>query len=173
MMMGSPSAIRCRGPKQNASCWSTRAVPASWRARWICACSNVTQLGWVRNSPSWPNWTESVRSHVNWASRSLKRLLLPSGEPGVRNPPSRCQSGVHQRPDLRQMRREVFPDEPRWRNLLGVRLLFFSLAVLAVLVLVLLFLPSATVRVAPETQMQKLAISASASSKVATCQSDG
>lgn len=74
----------------------------------------------------------------------------------------------NQRPDLRQMRREVFPDEPRWRNLLGIRLLFFSLAVLAVLALVLLFLPSATVRLAPKTQMQSLTISASASSKVAT-----
>ena len=73
-----------------------------------------------------------------------------------------------QQPDLRQMRREVFPEEPRWRNMLGVRLLFFSLAVVAVLVLVLLFLPSATVKLTPKTQVQRLVISASASSKVAT-----
>ena len=72
------------------------------------------------------------------------------------------------RPDLRQMRREVFPVEARWRNLLGIRLLFFSLAVLAVLVLVALLLPAATVSLTPAAQMQSLAISASASSKVAT-----
>jgi hypothetical protein len=72
------------------------------------------------------------------------------------------------RPALRQMRRDVFPGEARWRNLLGIRLLFFSLAVLAVLALLLIFLPSATVKLSPETQMQSLAISVNSSSKVST-----
>ena len=71
------------------------------------------------------------------------------------------------RADLRQLRAEVYQDEAPWRNLLGIRLLFFSLGVLAVLILLLLFLPAATVKLTPATQMQSLAISASASPKVA------
>jgi hypothetical protein len=71
-------------------------------------------------------------------------------------------------PDLRQMRREVFPGEAHWRNLLGVRFLFFALAVLAVLVLLLLFLPSATIQLTPINHLQGLTISVRASPKVAT-----
>ena len=71
-------------------------------------------------------------------------------------------------PDLRQMRREGFPTEARWRNLLGVRFVFFTIAVLAVLVLLLLFLPSATIRLTPITHIQSLTISVSANPKVAT-----
>ena len=72
------------------------------------------------------------------------------------------------RSDLRRMRREAIPAEGRWRNLLGIRLLFFTLAVLAVLALLLLFLPSAMVKLTPETRIQSLTISASASPTVAT-----
>ena len=72
------------------------------------------------------------------------------------------------RPDLRQMRREAIPGESPVHNLLWFRLFFFSLAVLAVLALLLIFFPSATVDLAPETQTQSLAISASASLKVTT-----
>jgi len=36
--------------------------------------------------------------------------------------------------------------EPAWKNLIGIRLLFFSLGVLAVLTLSLLFIPSATIK---------------------------
>ena len=71
------------------------------------------------------------------------------------------------RTDLRELRREVYQEEPPWRNQLGFRLLFFSLAVLAVLVLLLLFVPSATLELKPATQLQSLAISASANPKIA------
>ena len=71
-------------------------------------------------------------------------------------------------PDLRQMRREVFPPEARWRTRLGFRLLFFGLGVVAVLSLVLLFIPSATIELMPVTHLQSLAISASASPKATT-----
>jgi Baseplate J-like protein len=91
-----------------------------------------------------------------------ERRTWMAGEPD--EPPARRNP----RTDLRQLRREVYLDEPPWRNLLAVRLLFFSLAVLAVLVLLLLFLPSATVELKPETQLQSLSISASANPKVAT-----
>ena len=70
--------------------------------------------------------------------------------------------------DLRRMQQETIPAEGRWQNLIGVRLLFFTLAVLAVLSLLVLFFPSATVALSPKTQMQSLTISASASSQVTT-----
>jgi hypothetical protein len=70
------------------------------------------------------------------------------------------------RPNLRKMRREAIPNEAYWRSLLGFRLFFFSLGVLAVLILLLLFFPTATVVLTPQTQMQSLSITASANSLV-------
>ena len=72
------------------------------------------------------------------------------------------------RSDLLRMQGEAIPAEGRWRNLFGIRLFFFSLAVLAVLALLVLFFPSATVTLKPETRMQSLTISASASLRIAT-----
>jgi hypothetical protein len=72
------------------------------------------------------------------------------------------------RPDLRQMRREVFPPEAPWRSLYGVRFGFFTLGVLAILVIPLLFIPSATIHLTAATRQQSLMISLSASSKVIT-----
>jgi hypothetical protein len=70
--------------------------------------------------------------------------------------------------DLRSMQREAVPVEGHWRNLFGVRLLFFTLAVLAMLALLVLFFPSATVALTPETRLQSLAISLNASPQVTT-----
>ena len=77
------------------------------------------------------------------------------------------------RSNLRRMQREVVPAEGRWRNLIGIRLLFFSLAVLAVLALLVLFFPSATVALTPETRLQSLAISISASPQAASVELSG
>ena len=77
------------------------------------------------------------------------------------------------RSDLRRMQREAVPAEGRWRNLFGIRLLFFTLAVLAVLALLVLFFPSATVVLTPETRMQSLTISINASPQVATINLNG
>ena len=67
------------------------------------------------------------------------------------------------RPDLRQMRRETFPPEARWRSNLALRFTFFVLAVLAILALLAVFIPSATIELTPETRMQNLTVSVSAS----------
>jgi hypothetical protein len=75
--------------------------------------------------------------------------------------------------DLRRMQREAIPEEGRWRSLLGIRLLFFSLAVLAVFTLLLLFYPSATVELTPATRTQSLTISASSSLKIAKVNLEG
>ena len=69
------------------------------------------------------------------------------------------------RPDLRRMLRESLPVEGRWRDMLGLRLAFFFLGVLSVIVLLLLFFPAASVRLSPETRIQDLTISANASLK--------
>ena len=70
--------------------------------------------------------------------------------------------------DLWHLRSEIYSKEAHWRNLSGVRIPFFTLAVLAVLVLILLFIPSATIRLTPTTHLQGLTISVSASPKVGT-----
>ena len=75
--------------------------------------------------------------------------------------------------ELRRMQREAVPAEGRWRNLIAVRLLFFTLAVLAVLALLVLFFPSATVALTPETRMQSLSISLSASPQVTAINLNG
>ena len=72
------------------------------------------------------------------------------------------------RPDLRQMRRAAFPAEAHWRTRFVFRFLFFSLAVLAVLALLLLFLPSASIELTPETHQQSLTVAVSASPEVTT-----
>ena len=70
--------------------------------------------------------------------------------------------------DLRSMQREAVAAEGHWRNLFGVRLLFFTLAVLAMLALLVLFFPSATIAITPETRLQNLTISLNASPQVTT-----
>jgi hypothetical protein len=67
------------------------------------------------------------------------------------------------RPDLRPMRLTAFPTEAHWRTRFVFRFLFFSLAVLAVLTLLLLFLPSASIQLTPETHQQSLTVAVSAS----------
>ena len=88
--------------------------------------------------------TAAIAQRRTWGAKS-------SAETPVRRAP---------RSDLRRMQREAIPAEGRWRNLFGIRLLFFTLAVLAVLALLVLFFPSATVALTPETRMQSLTISA-------------
>jgi len=72
----------------------------------------------------------------------------------------------HDRPDLRHMRREAFPPEAHWRSLIGFRLSIFSLAVLAIFVVLSLFIPSATIHLNPAIRLQSLKFTVSASPNV-------
>ena len=72
------------------------------------------------------------------------------------------------RPDLRRMRREAFHSEARWRSLFGIRFSFFTLAVLAILAVLWLFIPSATIQLNPATRLQSLTFTVSASPNVTT-----
>lgn len=67
------------------------------------------------------------------------------------------------RPDLRQMRLEARPAPAAWTELPAARLALFSLAVLALLAMLLVFLPSATVSLFPTLESQTLTINLSAS----------
>ena len=96
--------------------------------------------------------TAAIAQRRTWGAKS-------SAETPVRRaPPS----------DLRRMQREAIPAEGLWRNRIGIRLLSFTLAVLSVFALLVLFFPSATVVLTPETRKQSQTISLSASPQVAT-----
>ena len=67
------------------------------------------------------------------------------------------------RPDPRERRAEACPPEPAWQANVATRLTFFTLGVLAVLAVVMLFIPSATVSLYPKLQTQELTLQVSAS----------
>lgn len=70
-------------------------------------------------------------------------------------------------PNLRQMRRDAASaTEAPWRSIYGFRIIFFSLGVLAILAVFLLFIPSATIRLNPATRLQSLTFSIKASPNV-------
>jgi len=81
-----------------------------------------------------------------------------------KSPASPFIRSVH--PDLRQMRREAFPPEARWRSLFGFRFLFFTVGVLAIFAVLSLFIPSATIQLSPATRLQSLTFNISASLNV-------
>jgi hypothetical protein len=72
------------------------------------------------------------------------------------------------RPDLQTMRSEAFPPDARWQSLFGVRFLFFSMGVLAILVVFSLFIPSAEIQLIPATRLQTLTLTISARKEVTT-----
>ncbi len=71
-------------------------------------------------------------------------------------------------PDLWQMRRELYSNGKHWQNLPAVRISFFTFAVLTVVVLLVLFLPTAVIQLTPTTKLQNLTISVYANPNVAT-----
>ena len=70
-------------------------------------------------------------------------------------------------PDLRQMREQAFPPEPRWRSNLALRIAFFVIGILAILALLTLFIPSATIQLTPATRLQSLTFAVSADPQAA------
>ncbi len=75
--------------------------------------------------------------------------------------PARPSSRFRRRfplPNLDDLRAAARRTEAQWRTSLGVRLAFFSLAVLALLVLLLFLLPSAEIQLSPEVITQSLTL---------------
>jgi Baseplate J-like protein. len=71
-----------------------------------------------------------------------------------------------ERPDLDQLRRDAFPPEAAWRSNFWLRFGFFTLAVLAILAVLSLFIPSATIHLKPATGLQNQIITVNASREV-------
>lgn len=84
------------------------------------------------------------------------------GELKVPRPPARRAP----RRNLRAMRQSLPPVNPPAKSF-AVRIFFFSLAVLAVLTLLLVFLPSAEIELSPQSQVQRLTLVVRASPDVA------
>jgi hypothetical protein len=83
------------------------------------------------------------------------------------------QKGRKERPDLGQMHRDAFPTEARWRGNSILRLTFFGLAVLAIIAMLVVFLPSATITLAPALETQSVNLSLSASADVVAISAAG
>ena len=81
----------------------------------------------------------------------------------VPRPPHKV-SQHNEHPDLRRMRRDLSHPIPGWQDRPVYRFLVFTLAVLAILAVLLTFFPSAVIQLAPATRLQTLTFKASASS---------
>jgi hypothetical protein len=125
------------------------------------------ELGIVtRDGEIWAAARELGLPIFSTAARAQKK-------PWPANPPARLQRRTRQL-DLRALRRTLTP--PRllpWLRWPGFRLSIFALGVLAVLVLVLIFIPSAEVNLKLPAQKQSLEIAVSADPEVKTVQLSG
>ncbi len=108
--------------------------------------------------------SEALREHAQNLGipvfRAVSRAQRHAWQKSLAAEPFQSQTSLE---SLRKLRGEIVPTEAPWRSLLWVRLLFFSTAVLAVLVLLVLLFPSATIKVSPQTQVQSLSINVNAS----------
>lgn len=68
--------------------------------------------------------------------------------------------------DIRKLGLDAKIKEPEWRALVGVRLIFFSLGVMAVLLIFLLFIPSAEVKLNLPVQIQTITLHVTADETV-------
>lgn len=89
----------------------------------------------------------STAKRYNWQSASPARKLYRRDE----------------KPDLRQMRGDISPPQQNWQDQPRFRLLIFSLAVAGILTVLLTFVPTASIQLTPQTQLQSLAFRISAS----------
>jgi hypothetical protein len=109
------------------------------------------QLAIVSRSLQLRRAAEGLAIPVFMAPGSAQRRVWDEEKVPV---PLRRRSGP---PDLNRMRLDAFPPEALWRSLDNVRFGIFSLAVLAILAVLSLFIPSATIQLTPATQQQNLA----------------
>ncbi len=126
-----------------------------------------TQIAIVSVSPVRTRLARELGIPIYKSTATAQRKVWPtqslSEKTARRHPPS----------DLRQMQLEAIPSDGMWRNLLWVRLVSFSLAVMGILVLLLLIFPSASVQLTPKTRLQSLSLEVSASPDVEVPGPDG
>ena len=115
------------------------------------------QLGLVTRS------TEIRRAAGELGIPFFTTIAEAQSKPWRKRPSHPIPARRNPRPDLRELRAESCPPEPAWQAHAATRLTFFTLGVLAVLAVVLLFIPSATVSLDPKLQTQELTLQVSAS----------
>jgi hypothetical protein len=106
----------------------------------------------------------------DWVRREAEALGLPvfrssaaaQKEAWPKHAPRRRRTVRHPRRDLRELREEILPAEPVWRSSLAVRVAAFAAGVLAVLVVVTVFVPRASIQLYPPSRMQELVFPVSA-----------
>ncbi len=117
------------------------------------------QLAIVTRGDSIRRQAEALGLPVFESSASAQRESWPSHPARVRRavrPPRR---------DLRALRGEALPAEASWRSNLLTRIVAFGMGVLAVLALVALFIPRASITLYPESRLQRLDFTVSAGSQ--------
>jgi hypothetical protein len=108
------------------------------------------QLAIVTRSAEIGTAARELKIPVFDTSVTAQRQGWPEQEPALTVNPRAAH------PNLRQRLQDVKGVEGHWRNRPAVRLGFFTLAVLAVLTLLLLFVPSARIKLSPRLQTQSL-----------------
>jgi len=98
-------------------------------------------LGIVSRSPNIKLLAAELKIPVFKSIKHAQRRTWPAFVYDRKNEVERKPAG-----ELRKMGLEAKTIEPKWRTLIGIRLLFFTLGVLSVLLISLLFIPSAIVK---------------------------
>lgn len=116
------------------------------------AISLGAQLGLVTRHPSIRREAQAQGIPVFSTTGEAQRNPWPKHDlPGKRKP-------YEPRRDLRQIREKVRIEESNWQSFPGVRILFFSLGVMAVLAIVSIFIPKAHIILSPETILQTVSL---------------
>ncbi|MBN2386124.1 MAG: baseplate J/gp47 family protein [Anaerolineales bacterium] len=126
------------------------------------AVSLGAHLALVTRSPAVRRAAQAVGLPVFGEAAEAQRFRWPKPDPG----PRARRSGPP--PDFRRWRADLREPESAWQAQPWVRLAIFSTAVLAVLVLLLVFVPSAEVRLDLVTEPQSLTLHMRASPEAST-----
>lgn len=104
--------------------------------------------------PVFDTINEAQSAHWRPERHRRSRLLLSPHEPATH------------RPDLTTMREEAHPQRPTWLARPFVRLVFFTLGVLALLSIASVLLPGAEVSITPQTRNQEITLTLHADSQL-------
>jgi hypothetical protein len=119
----------------------------------------ITRRGDVRRD------AERFGIPVFGSAAAAQRQVWPRRRPAS---PALSRTSRMTRADLASMREAARPMEAGWRLRPATRIGFFAMAVLAVLAIAALFLPQATIRPSPESQVQDILLPVTASPAIKT-----
>lgn len=126
-----------------------------------------TQMAIVSSSNELRQAAKEINLPAFGATTSARRQKWERETPPVRS----LRRREHH--DLHQMRTEAIPPDTLWPTDPGFRFSFFSLAVLAILAVLSLFIPSANITLSPTFRQQTLTFSVSADPKTTSVNLNG